>query len=1770
MIRTLQTLLKGATLLLGLFLLSNNVSAQYCTPDYTVGTGDGDYIDGVELGDISNFTGAGEDLNDYTDLSTLLNPGLAYDLILYNTPSWTETYNAWIDWNQDEVFTDDEKLAASDLVLDPGITGTINFTVPFTALPGTTRMRVMCVYFPGEPIDPCSFGYYTYGEAEDYSINIPAAGPYDLGVTSIIGLSSGCDLGITPLTVTITNLGTEPSGDFDIAYQVTDPVLGLLPVVTEAYTGAVIPSLTSIEYTFATSIDLSNIGDYFITAYTIYAPDIEPLDDASDKSLTSIPTIVTFPYYQDFEDGSAGWVSGGTESSWELGEPAGFAIVGPPPPTPGSLNSWTTSLTDYYNLNEKSYVVSPCLDFSTLLLPFIEFDLNYDIQLYDDGAKMQYSIDGGATWSDLGGIGTGENWYNHDACYAMYPTFYIDDYNGWSGNSAGWLHAYHDLTFLAGESSVKLRFVFASSNYWNFNDGFAFDNVWIGDPYPNDVGVTDVVDPTSGPSLTDIETVSVEVTNFGTITQTGFPVSYRVDAGPIYTETFTGTLAAGESGIHTFSSTADLSVDGDYIFKAWTSLAPDEDLLNDTLIETISNLEPLTGTAAYYIYSNVTGFEPWYVVSNDAHMDDVFGVGEWTTDFYETVDPAVLFGTGTCFIYLEGSDSHADEMELFLNANMTAMQNWVASGGHLLINAAPNEGDGMNLGFDDVHLDYSWFTGNVEASDPGHPVWAGPFTPTATSMTGGSYGHATVSGDDLTPILYDSFNPDKIVLAEKYWGAGIVIFGGMTMTDFHGPFTEAQNFRKNLISYLAICTISDHDVGVQSILSPQTACGLTAIEPVIIKVRNYGFLPQTDVQVSYELDGGGVVTETVPGTLEVGASIDYTFSATVNLAGITDYDLVSWTELPLDTIYSNDTSNVNIVNIPVISTFPYFQTWESGGESGWVASGAASTWELGYPDGPVINTPPVATPGSQYSWATSLLANYNDGETSYLESPCFDMTSLLIPYVEVDLWWVTEEFWDGLQLEYSTDGGASWTLLGDIGTGDNWYTNYGIALGEENGWVGNGPGWVTAHHDVSFLAGETDVKFRFFFAADGIYNFDGIGLDNFRLQDPFPNDIGVTDLVTPVSGVDLTSTEVVSVNVTNFGLLSQTLFPVSYQVDAGLVVTETFTGTLDIGETEVFTFATTADLSAPGIYTICAWTSLATDEDITNDELPGCQPVVNFEPVSGTGAYYIYSEFVGFEPGYLNSNSTAMDEVFGDDAWFLNYYESMDIYSVFSEVNCFIFLEASENHWSEFESFFNENSDLIEGWVASGGNLFINASPWEGDGGSVGFGGVTVDYPWYTYNTMATDPAHPILNGPFIPVTADLYGFYVGYAKTTGLGITPIINDLYCADCYLLSEKTWGDGRVIFGNMSVPEYYTPAAEAQNLRQNIIDYLKLCTPVDIGVSELVTPIGGCGMTANEEVTIVITNYGPTTVTNTPVKFQLDADPIVVETAPGPIPVGGTYTYTFDATADMSVAGPHTLVAWTDFSGDEDETNDLLSTDLESFATPSIEFGPNMTVCDEVILDALNVGSTYLWSTGETTQTISVTVTGVYSVTITNPTSGCSVTDEISVTVNYTPIADFSSVTTGLTVVFTNLSTDGAAYNWSFGDGGTSTTANPSHTYAVEGAYTVTLTVTNGCGSDFYSFVIEVGDAINDITLADAISVYPNPTSDNTTVTINMTEAEDLTLELVNTLGQTVWSAHPGPITTATFEINMTPFASGVYQLNISSENATTTKQIILSK
>ena len=218
----------------------------------------------------------------------------------------------------------------------------------------------------------------------------------------------------------------------------------------------------------------------------------------------------------------------------------------------------------------------------------------------------------------------------------------------------------------------------------------------------------------------------------------------------------------------------------------------------------LTDMMPVTGTGAYYINSNTTGGEPWFSSSNLDALAANFGEG-YTHEYFETVDVDAAFSSENCFVFLEGSDSHADELEAFLDANIDAIEAWVASGGHLLLNAAPNEGDGMSFGFDGTSLVYAYFTDNAEAADPGHPIFAGPFTPVGTNWTGTSFGHAVVTGTDLNPLNWDEFSTGIWVLAEKAWGAGTVLFGGMTTNNFHSPSVEAANLRANIISYLS-CT----------------------------------------------------------------------------------------------------------------------------------------------------------------------------------------------------------------------------------------------------------------------------------------------------------------------------------------------------------------------------------------------------------------------------------------------------------------------------------------------------------------------------------------------------------------------------------------------------------------------------------------------------------------------------------------------------------------------------------------------------------------------------------------------------------------------------------------------------------------------------------------------------------------------------------------------------------------------------------------------------
>ncbi|MCW5518348.1 T9SS type A sorting domain-containing protein [Aureitalea sp. L0-47] len=104
----------------------------------------------------------------------------------------------------------------------------------------------------------------------------------------------------------------------------------------------------------------------------------------------------------------------------------------------------------------------------------------------------------------------------------------------------------------------------------------------------------------------------------------------------------------------------------------------------------------------------------------------------------------------------------------------------------------------------------------------------------------------------------------------------------------------------------------------------------------------------------------------------------------------------------------------------------------------------------------------------------------------------------------------------------------------------------------------------------------------------------------FQITPPQPNDIGMVSIDEPVNGV-LTATEDIVVSIRNFGSNDIVNPEIQYTIDGGTPVVETYSGTIVAGTVEQYTFAQTADLSAPGSYLIEAKTNLAGDSNTSND-----------------------------------------------------------------------------------------------------------------------------------------------------------------------------------------------------------------------------------------------------------------------------------------------------------------------------------------------------------------------------------------------------------------------------------------------------------------------------------------------------------------------------------------------------------------------------------------
>ena len=229
-------------------------------------------------------------------------------------------------------------------------------------------------------------------------------------------------------------------------------------------------------------------------------------------------------------------------------------------------------------------------------------------------------------------------------------------------------------------------------------------------------------------------------------------------------------------------------------------------------ITTISTLAQ--NTTAYITGST----EPWNGQATINALNEQIGQGKWDKVLYQNASD--IFNLDKYdFIFIEGGDHAASTFNQFVENHRLEMEKWVTNGGSLLLNAARNGGRGrpratrepvlsiLPIGpTDDLYLGFGatlkYNTNNTAtAIDPTHTIFNSPYNTGNNIFNGSGISHDYIEGNDLTFLLTN--DEGNSPLAERSYGQGHVIFGGLTLP--YTSWNQEQNkaLHRNLINYAA-------------------------------------------------------------------------------------------------------------------------------------------------------------------------------------------------------------------------------------------------------------------------------------------------------------------------------------------------------------------------------------------------------------------------------------------------------------------------------------------------------------------------------------------------------------------------------------------------------------------------------------------------------------------------------------------------------------------------------------------------------------------------------------------------------------------------------------------------------------------------------------------------------------------------------------------------------------------------------------------------------
>lgn len=228
------------------------------------------------------------------------------------------------------------------------------------------------------------------------------------------------------------------------------------------------------------------------------------------------------------------------------------------------------------------------------------------------------------------------------------------------------------------------------------------------------------------------------------------------------------------------------------------------------------------------------------------------------------------------------------------------------------------------------------------------------------------------------------------------------------------------------------------------------------------------------------------------------------------------------------------------------------------------------------------------------------------------------------------------------------------------------------------------------------------------------------------------------------------------------------------------------------------------------------------------------------------------------------------------------------------------------------------------------------------------------------------------------------------------------------------------------------------------------------------------------------------------------------------------------------------------------------------------------GPlSFCVGGNVVLDAGAGFSSYLWTSGSTTQSVTVTQSGEYGVTVLDA-FGCIDSSLLATPLQITvwePVPDVD--VNGDTLIVANAS-EFSSFQW-FIDGNPIPGANgPSYVIGATGLYSVQVTDPQNCIGTSDQQMVTCCVGIEEAFFNAEIDLYPNPSTGQFTLAVSTKQKLELNLSIYNVLGKQVWVDALQASGTSNKAIDLSDLPDGIYFLNLEAEGKTAVRKLVKQK